>query len=45
MKQLCFSIYNVNILQLNVAMWSPSTMKPWCSVPVGVMQLLLTLLL
>jgi len=22
MKQLCFSFYNVNILQLNVAMWS-----------------------
>jgi len=23
MKRLCFSFYNVNILQLNVVMWGP----------------------
>jgi len=27
MKKLCFSVYNVNILQLNVAMWGPSCFR------------------
>jgi len=43
MKRLCFSFYKVNILQLNVAMWGHSAMGPWCSVPVVVIHLLLTL--
>jgi len=32
------------ILQLNVAMWAPLDLGHWCSVPVVVMSLLLTLL-
>jgi len=28
MKQLCLSFYNVNILQLNVAMWGTSSSVP-----------------
>jgi len=42
MKRLCFSFYNVNILQLNVATWGPICALVQC--PVVVMHLLLTLL-
>jgi len=44
MKCFYFSSYNLNILQLNVAMWGPLLLVLWCSVPVVVMRLLLTLL-
>jgi len=27
MKQLCLSFYDVNILQLNVAIWGPSCLR------------------
>jgi len=40
MKQLCFSFYNVNILQLNVAIWAPFALRTWCSVSVAIMHLL-----
>jgi len=40
MKRLCISFYNVNILQLNVAMWSPCCFG--ALVPKVVMHLLLT---
>jgi len=28
MKRLCFSFCNVNIIQLNVAMWGPLALSP-----------------
>jgi len=29
MNRLCFSFYNVNILQLNVTMWGPGSVYQW----------------